>query len=66
MNRLLTAASAAVLLASGAAIKPAPAQAWGYNQQRCWVEVHYYEKNWGGCFPQQRNSSGQVVHVCCG
>ena len=64
MKSLATAACALALMTAGAALKPA--EAWGSNQQRCWIEVRYYEKNWGGCFPQQRNSSGQVVHLCCG
>jgi hypothetical protein len=64
MKPTAAAACALALMTAGAALNPA--RAWGYNQQRCWIEVHYYEKNWGGCFPQQRNSSGQVIHLCCG
>ena len=64
MKSIAASACALAVLAAGAALNPAGA--WGYDQQRCWIEVHYYEKNWGGCFPQQRNSSGQVIHLCCG
>lgn len=56
---LLVLAIVSSLLAADA--KPARAMGVG-----CWYELHYYAKNWGGCFPQGKNTSGQIIHICCG
>jgi len=59
----LNAALLSVFLSLPGLALAQPVKANGVN---CWLEMYYYEKNWGGCFPQFKNRSGLTVHVCCG
>ena len=56
----------AVFNASEASLQITNPQLLAFGQaDDCWVETHYFPKNYGGCSVKGKDDMGRYVHICC-